>query len=66
MSQKAAHREDSKDLILADLKTAVKWTVNILFVAVFLILMLELKSMLQIDIFPDYNFPLDEMIRDLF
>lgn len=66
MSQKAAHQETSKDLILADLKTAFKWTINILFVLVFLILMLELKSILEIDIFPNYDFPLDEMVRDLF
>ena len=66
MSQKAAHHENSRDLILADFKTAVKWTINILFVVVFFILLLELKSMLQIDIFPNYDFPLDEMVRDFF
>ncbi|NVK83591.1 MAG: hypothetical protein HWE21_04675 [Cytophagia bacterium] len=66
MSQKAAHRENSRDLILADLKTAFKWTINILFAVVFFILMLELKSILQIDIFPNYDFPLDEIVRDLF
>ena len=66
MSQKTAQSEDSRDLILADLKTAGKWTINILFVVVFFILLLELKSILRIDIFPNYDFPLDEMVRDFF
>jgi len=66
MAQKAAHREETRDLVLADLKTAAKWTINVLFVIVFFILVLEMKSVLHIDLFPNYNFPLDEMVRDFF
>lgn len=66
MAQKALHHSPIKDLILADLLTAVKLVLNLIFFVVFIILVLEMKSMLHIDIFPNYNFPLDEMVRDFF
>ncbi|WP_420387360.1 hypothetical protein [Roseivirga sp.] len=66
MSLRSLQRKSIANLILADIITAVKFLLNLLFIVLFIVLALELKSMLEIDIFPNYNFPLDEMIRDFF
>lgn len=66
MSLRSLQRKSIANLIVADIITAVKFLLNLLFIALFIVLALELKSMLEIDIFPNYNFPLDEMIRDFF
>jgi len=54
------------ELIFSDLKLGLKVLINLTFFAILFIFLLQIKSYLQIDIFPDYNFPLDEIISDLF
>lgn len=52
--------------ILSDLKLGIKVVVNITFFIALFVFLLEMKSLLEIDIFPNYNFPLDEMINEIF
>lgn len=66
MAQKTIQQSATKDLILADILTVGKWVLNLIFFVVLIVLVLEMKSMLQIDIFPNYNFPVDEMVKDFF
>lgn len=66
MLSRTRNKGISKFLLLADLITIGKFLLNLVFFAVLFMLVLEMKSMLKIDIFPNYDFPLDEMIRDFF
>ena len=67
MSQKAAHHHNPiKELVLADILTAGRFILNLVSFVVFIVLVLEMKSLLHIDIFPNYNFPIDEMVKDFF
>lgn len=66
MAQKTIHHSSTKDLVFADILTVGRWVLNLVFFVVFIVLVLEMKSMLQIDIFPNYNFPVDEMVKDFF
>lgn len=66
MAQKTVQHNPTKDLMLADILMIGRWLLNLVFFVVFIVLVLEMKSMLQIDIFPNYNFPVDEMVKDFF
>ncbi|GHE67992.1 hypothetical protein GCM10011340_24580 [Roseivirga thermotolerans] len=60
------YKDTARQLLIADMLTFGKYLLNLIFIALFFILVLEAKSLLQIDIFPNYNFPLDEMVKDFF
>lgn len=67
MSQQPVSTKTSlKSMILADLLTLGRYGINLIFFVILFMLLLEIKSILQIDIFPNYDFPLDEMVRELF